>query len=553
LEEQLKEQHTDEVLLVIDKLLYEFESADEDDRTSKINAFMALSNYQVYISDHDIQSEIIDTEINDALTEIVDWFFSDYTNKIDEVIEVAVENIDETRQYLSGFSAYLDEFSGIFDPVVGEPADEPTDEFTDEPGDEPTDELTDELGDEPGEEPVDEPSDEPADEPADEPSDEPADEPDEDSADDLTNDRSYRLEHYTELDNMYLLFVEDEFNSLRIDTIDAQFQVLTEIISLIEDENIVEGERLVALHGIYDSFIEEYSDVNQVATIEANYIINRFASELFYQIIWFEEHYSLLIDVVANMEREDEYDEATVNNQIEELELVKQFIEDDGVVGIDFQLLTNENIDLLIEEYQVELVAIEERIKQRDEEAAKAAAANTRNSRATSNNRTGTSNSNTSGNSSGSSNSTSGGKENQSGTGNQSGSGSTPVSGNNNYPSISANCRDILARLVRLEAPNDSADGKQAVAEVVLNRMVSSRWSHVSTVEEVVFDSKWGVQFTVKDLIWTDRGTPSASDFAAADRALSGPNVLSREYLYFNTRPVTQNDVVWIGSHAFSK
>ena len=127
------------------------------------------------------------------------------------------------------------------------------------------------------------------------------------------------------------------------------------------------------------------------------------------------------------------------------------------------------------------------------------------------------------------------------------------VTGNNRYPSITANCREMLARLVKLEAGNESADGKQAVAEVVLNRMVSSQWSHVNTVEAVIFDDKWGVQFTVKDSIWTERGNPSASDYAAVDRALGGPNILSRAYLYFGTRPVTEIDVRWIGNHVFSK
>jgi len=132
-------------------------------------------------------------------------------------------------------------------------------------------------------------------------------------------------------------------------------------------------------------------------------------------------------------------------------------------------------------------------------------------------------------------------------------SGNASATHNNNYPAISSNCREVLARLVRLEAGGESANGKQAVAEVVLNRMVSSRWNHANTVEEVVFDTKWGVQFTVKDSIWTERGTPSSSDYAAVDRALAGPNILSRDYMYFATRAITQNDVIWIGNHAFSK
>jgi len=131
--------------------------------------------------------------------------------------------------------------------------------------------------------------------------------------------------------------------------------------------------------------------------------------------------------------------------------------------------------------------------------------------------------------------------------------GAVVATGNNRYPAITANCREMLARLVNLEAGNEGADGKQAVAEVVLNRMVSSRWNHANTVEQIIFDDRWGIQFTVRDLIWTERGAPSSSDFSAVDRALGGPNILSRDYLFFATRPITQNDVIWIGNHAFSK
>jgi len=111
----------------------------------------------------------------------------------------------------------------------------------------------------------------------------------------------------------------------------------------------------------------------------------------------------------------------------------------------------------------------------------------------------------------------------------------------------------MLARLVRLEAPNECERGKQAVAEVVLNRMISQRWSHVTTIEEVIFDNRWAQQFTVSGMINTDRATPAAADLEAVDSALSGPYVLETGYYFFNSRPVTQNDVIWIGMHAFSK
>jgi len=111
----------------------------------------------------------------------------------------------------------------------------------------------------------------------------------------------------------------------------------------------------------------------------------------------------------------------------------------------------------------------------------------------------------------------------------------------------------MLARLVRLEAREESSAGKQAVAEVVLNRVVSSKWNHVSSVPEVINDQTWGPQFTVAGSIWSDRASPGAADYAAVDNALGGSNVLSSDYLYFGSNPVTENDVVWIGNHAFSK
>ncbi len=36
-----------------------------------------------------------------------------------------------------------------------------------------------------------------------------------------------------------------------------------------------------------------------------------------------------------------------------------------------------------------------------------------------------------------------------------------------------------------------------AVGNVVLNRVNSKAYSHVNTVEEVIYDRKWAVQFTV--------------------------------------------------------
>jgi len=496
-QQQMIEYRTGEVLHVIDEKRSEFVSADESDRTHKINVFMALADFQTQIVDHDIQDiqfEVIDSELNDVLSQIIDWFYNSYVSIVNEITVEAAEDISEVQQYISELSAEIDSISDYFS---GEEFD------------------SDDI--------------------------------------DAFDERSHRAELFAQLSNMYEVFMDEDFISLILDANEERINELTEVINLIEDESILDSERVAGLYEVINSLVEDFTDTDQSATIEASNIKHRFETELLLQRIWFEEHYLLLIDEISTMDREDEYDRDTVKNQIEELKLIMQFIEDDEVVCFDFLLPVNEQIEQLIEEYEADLAAIEERIKQREIAAANAAAAataaaNRRNNTTTSStagNRTGTNNSNTSGSSSGS-----GSNNNNTGS---STSGNTSTRVNNNYPSITSNCREMLARLVKLEAPNEGADGKQAVAEVVLNRMVSSRWSHANTVEEVIFDDKWGVQFTVKDRIWTDRGNPSSSDFAAVDRALGGSNILSRSYVFFNTRPVTQNDVVWIGAHAFSK
>jgi len=492
----MKEHHTDEVLHVIDGWLNEFESAGNSDRAFKINMLFALSDFQIQLSNHIIQCEIIDSEFTAVLGHITDWFFENYVNMIDEIAEAAAVNAGEIQQYLSDISQEIDKLIEAFDSEDGDPDDE----------------------------------------------------------------RVYRAELFADLSSIHAMFAGDDFIALRIDENEARLNELTEVIILIEEESIIDSERLAVIYDMIGLLFEEYIDTDQTATLDADNILEKINTLLVMQRIWFEVHYSWLIDEIADMDAEDEYDGETVKNKIGGLELVKQFVEDDGVVSTEFLHSINEQIERLIEDYESDLVLIAERIKQRDaEEAARIAAANRNNARtpaSTSNNRTGTSNTNTSSNNTSSNTSSNNTSGSSSGTGSSntsgSGSGSATVT-DNRYPSITSNCREMLARLVRLEAPNDGADGKQAVAEVVLNRMVSSRWSHANTVAEVINDDKWGVQFTVKDIIWTERGNPASSDYAAVDRALSGSNILGREYVFFNTRPVTQIDVIWIGSHAFSK
>lgn len=55
----------------------------------------------------------------------------------------------------------------------------------------------------------------------------------------------------------------------------------------------------------------------------------------------------------------------------------------------------------------------------------------------------------------------------------------------------------LLSALIYSEAGNQSYKGKLAVGNVVLNRMKSSAYSHTKSVKGVIYDKKWGIQFSV--------------------------------------------------------
>lgn len=104
--------------------------------------------------------------------------------------------------------------------------------------------------------------------------------------------------------------------------------------------------------------------------------------------------------------------------------------------------------------------------------------------------------------------------------------------------------QQLLAKLIWLEARGESADGQQAVAEVALNRLVSGKFG--STLEEVIYGEG---QFRTTPFL----GEAEAwqAQYEAIDAALSGPNILPMNVMYFATYP--ENDRVWgqIGGHIF--
>lgn len=102
----------------------------------------------------------------------------------------------------------------------------------------------------------------------------------------------------------------------------------------------------------------------------------------------------------------------------------------------------------------------------------------------------------------------------------------------------------FIAKVVWVEARGESREGQQAVAEVILNRLVSDKFP--DTLEGVVYAYD---QF--RSAKFLDTAKPYQMQYEAVENALLGPYVLSDDVFYFATTAKTSK--VWgqIGGHIF--
>lgn len=106
--------------------------------------------------------------------------------------------------------------------------------------------------------------------------------------------------------------------------------------------------------------------------------------------------------------------------------------------------------------------------------------------------------------------------------------------------------REILAKIVDLEAGNQGDIGQQAVVEVVFNRVYSPEFP--CTVLDVLSQRR---QFSTWPYV--NKGRPDARVYANIDIVISGQsNILPYNTLYFSTRPFKRKTVqVKIQDHYF--
>ena len=112
-----------------------------------------------------------------------------------------------------------------------------------------------------------------------------------------------------------------------------------------------------------------------------------------------------------------------------------------------------------------------------------------------------------------------------------------------------------LAHLINAEAGNQPFEGKVAVGDVVLNRVADPTCP--DTIHDVVFDSRYGVQFSVVSTggIYAE---PNADSVAAAKACLEGASVVGKALYFVNPTIAsskwfdqTRTFIATIGEHDF--
>jgi len=100
-----------------------------------------------------------------------------------------------------------------------------------------------------------------------------------------------------------------------------------------------------------------------------------------------------------------------------------------------------------------------------------------------------------------------------------------------------------LAQIVEAEAQGETYPSKLGVASVIINRRDSGQYP--STIKGVIFDKKFGVQFTptINGAVYN---TPSASSYIAAMEALEGRNNAPDTLFFMNPKLATSR---WISNN----
>ena len=114
------------------------------------------------------------------------------------------------------------------------------------------------------------------------------------------------------------------------------------------------------------------------------------------------------------------------------------------------------------------------------------------------------------------------------------------------YPGVELSEQDmrLFAKLLWLECRGESYDGQQAVAEVILNRLVAPNFPN--TIYGIIYAEG---QFPCTNDI--PEATPTQTQYEAIERALNGPYLLPAEVVFYAKYKENKNFWGKIGNHYF--
>lgn len=116
---------------------------------------------------------------------------------------------------------------------------------------------------------------------------------------------------------------------------------------------------------------------------------------------------------------------------------------------------------------------------------------------------------------------------------------------NKNYPiTLTTEDQALLARVIWVEAQGECAEGQQAVAEVVFNRMLSDEFG--DTVYDVIYGKG-----EFRSVPYLEDAKPTQAQYKAIDQAMYGTPVLNQNVFYFATYATNSNIYKQIGNHIF--
>ncbi len=104
--------------------------------------------------------------------------------------------------------------------------------------------------------------------------------------------------------------------------------------------------------------------------------------------------------------------------------------------------------------------------------------------------------------------------------------------------------KDLMAKLIYAEARSEPFEGQQAIAEVILNRLVADNFP--DTISKILNAAD---QFKGMENIHL--ADPSHTQYVAIERALNGPYVVPIDVVFFATFPASNSPWGTIGAHTF--